>query len=87
MTVRPTTERMTYAVQSRTRKTVEYRVDLLANNGAGFCACTDWATRRSPAITRGEPMGTRLTMCIHVNAARREFLNALLQDLAKSEQE
>lgn len=87
MTVRSTTERMVYLVGSRTRKHKEYRVDLTANNGAGFCACTDWATRRSPAITRGEPMGTRLTMCIHVNAARRSFLNALLADMAKSEQE
>ncbi len=78
-------ERMVYLVASATHPGRTYRVDLLAENGASRCACRDWDTRRGPAITRGEPHGTRATLCRHGIIARRHFLNALLADMARAE--
>lgn len=82
-----TGERMCYKLQSATNpKKPAYRVDLIANGGAGECSCKDWSTRRGPAIRAGEPVGTRRTLCKHAILARRHFLNGLLAELAKSEQ-
>ena len=81
------TERMVYLVSSKSRPGSRYRVDLLANKGAGQCACRDWEIRRWPAIRDGKPMGTKETLCRHEILARRHFLNMLLQTLAKEELE
>lgn len=79
-------EHMVYLVPSASNSTRTYRVDLIANGGAGECACKDWATRRGPAVKDGQPHGTRETLCKHLIAARRHFLNGLLASLAKQEE-
>lgn len=78
-------ERMVYHVLS-SKPPHRYRVDLLAEGGACRCSCVDWDTRRGPAIARGEPLGTRSTLCRHGIIARRYFLNGLLLQMAKDEQ-
>lgn len=83
--VRATQETMVFAVRSRTNKKTEYRCDLLSNGGFGECACRDWAIRRWPAIKAGAEPGTRDALCIHLIAARRFFLNDLLQEMSKNE--
>ncbi len=80
-----TTERMVYCVPSYTKTGRSYRVDLTANGGYSQCECTDWSTRRWPAIKAGRPMGTRATLCCHGLKARRHFLNGLLVAMAQSE--
>lgn len=80
-----TNERMVYEVLSESRPGRTYRVDLLANGGAGQCSCKDWATRRWPAIKAGKQAGTRATLCRHGIKARRYFLNGLLARMAKEE--
>jgi hypothetical protein len=60
-----------------------YRVDLLSMGGAGECSCTDWATRRGPAIKAGMKPGTRETCCKHVVKVRAFFLQNLLTELAR----
>lgn len=78
-------ERMVYLVASKSKEGKRYRVDLLSNKGAGECSCKDWGIRRLPNILSGQPHGLRSTLCIHVIAARRYFLNGLLKELAKQE--
>lgn len=81
-----TNERMVYSVWSDSNsKAPPYRVDLLANGGAGECSCKDWRTRRWSAIKAGFPHGTRATLCRHGIKARRHFLNALLKRMAQEE--
>lgn len=80
-----TNERMVYEVPSDTRAGRTYRVDLLANGGAGQCSCKDWATRRWPAIKEGRTAGCRATLCRHGIKARRHFLNGLLARMATEE--
>lgn len=79
-------ERMVYHVLS-SKPPHRYRVDLLSLGGATECSCKDFATRRGPAIERGEPLGTRSTLCRHGIIARRFFLNGLLQQMARDEQQ
>lgn len=81
--VLPTNERFVFSVRSRSQPGHRHRCDLLAEGGYGRCACRDFETRRWPAIKRGEPMGTRATLCWHLIAARRDMLNDLLKRLAE----
>lgn len=83
----PTAERMVFLVPSGQNPSVQYRCDLTAENGYGRCSCVDWGTRRWPNVKKGEPMGTRATLCRHLLAARNSFLNDLLVAMAKSESE
>lgn len=85
MNVRPIAERYCYEVQSETDPRKWYRVDLTANNGAGVCPCTDWATRRQPALDRGEKPLTRATLCKHARAALWAFLREVMPALARDE--
>lgn len=78
--------RYVYLVRSEVNPNKWYRVDIVANGGFGECSCTDWATRRLPAIKLGEEMGPA-TMCKHVEKARDHFLNHLLPVLAEKEGE
>ena len=84
--VYPTAERMVYEVQSERHAHIRYRCDLLANGGAGRCACTDHATRRQVALDEGKEPLTRATTCKHLAAAHRHFLLGFLQSLAHSEE-
>lgn len=83
---RPSGDRLVYDVPSDRNPKVCYRADIVANGGYGWCSCTDFATRRQPAIDRKEPMGTRAVLCKHLIRARRMFLNDVLPMLAKQEQ-
>ena len=85
-TPRETSERMVYACPSDRNPRITYRVDLTAEGGYGRCSCTDYATRRFPAIKSGGAMGTAATACKHVLKVRLHFLNALLKAMAESEE-
>lgn len=76
-------ETMRFRVESWSAPQKPHTVDLLAYEGAGECSCTDWSTRRGPAIKHGEPHGTPATCCRHVTAARHYFLNRLLREMAQ----
>jgi hypothetical protein len=81
----PTTERYVYSVPSDRNPNVKYRVDLVANNGAGWCQCTDFATRRQPNIDAGLPILTPACTCKHLRKTLRYFVRALMPALAKHE--
>ena len=76
-------ESFVYQVASRSKAGRRYRVDITANKGAMWCACTDWSTRRQPALDRGEPRLTRNTTCKHARAALRYFCLQILPKLDK----
>ncbi len=82
--VQSTNERFVYRVASDTSGKV-YRVDLLANNGGGKCACADHGIRRQPFIDAGGDPFSREGFCKHINKARIHFLRSLLADLAKAD--
>ncbi len=82
---RATGDRMVFEVPSATKPGVNYRCDLTANDGAGFCDCIDFATRRQPAIDDGAESWTRATTCRHLRAAARFFMRDLFAAMAKSE--
>lgn len=84
--VTDTGDAMVYSVRSNTNPARRYRCDLIAENGYGRCDCKDWGTRRWPAIKAKRPAGVRATLCRHLIAARRHFLNGLLRALAMEEQ-
>jgi hypothetical protein len=86
MTVTPSLERYVYAVPSERNPRVRYRVDLLANGGAGRCACSDFSCRRQPNIDAGLPMHTRETRCKHLAAVHAYFLKEILTELARIEE-
>lgn len=82
-----TSERMVYSVASEKHGNAKrYRVDLLANNGAGACSCTDFCTRRQPNLDDGMPPMGPFTCCKHLRKAQLHFLLELLQEMAKSEE-
>ena len=84
-TIRARLERYCYDVESNTQPGKFYFVDLTANNGAGFCACRDFETRRQPAINRKEPIITKPTTCIHLRRALWQFLREVMPRLAAEE--
>lgn len=75
-------ETMRFRVESWSHPQRPHIVDLLANAGRGECSCTDWQTRRGPAIRAGASHGKPETMCRHVKVARTYFLNKLLKQMA-----
>ncbi len=85
MEVIETNERFVFLVKSRSDPKSRHRVDLTHDRGYGRCSCRDWETRRGPAVKRGDPMGTRSTLCYHLIVARRYFLNDLLRVLSEAE--
>ncbi len=85
MTITPTPERYVYDVASESNPADSYRVDLLANNGAGACSCTDFSARRQPALRNGAMPITPETVCKHLKAAHTHFLRGILKALAAEE--
>jgi hypothetical protein len=83
--VQDTPERMVFLVRSDTNPQVRYRVDLLANDGAGRCACTDHRTRRQPNIDAGEPTWTKRSSCKHARRAAWYVLRLTLKEMAAQE--
>lgn len=67
----PTNERMVFLVPSDHNPRVKYRVDLLANHGAGWCQCTDFGTRRQVNLDAGMTTFMSATQCKHVRRTWR----------------
>ncbi len=80
-----TGDRMVFLVRSDRNPRVAYRVDLLANNGAGRCACTDFATRRQPNIDLKEPIWTKRTSCKHSRRAAWHVIRLTFPEMAAQE--
>ncbi len=80
-----TPERMVYEAVSEGNKAVKYRVDLLANGGAGRCSCVDFATRRQPAIDAGQEWLLNITTCKHLREAIRQFNVSLFKRMSVEE--
>jgi hypothetical protein len=76
---------MVYWVASESVPGRRYRVDLVANGGAGQCDCPDFRTRRQLAIDEGEESWGRSTSCKHTRKAARYFMRELFAALAQSE--
>jgi hypothetical protein len=84
--VQETSERMVFLVASDTPGRLPYRVDLLANGGAGRCACTDFGTRRQPALDAGEPIWTKRTSCKHARKAAWHVIRTTLPAMAREQE-
>lgn len=78
-------ERMVYQAVSESNPSKVYRIDLLANGGAGRCSCTDFGTRRQPALDKGMQWHTRETECKHLREAIRLFNVALFRRMSNDE--
>ncbi len=81
--VEPTGDFMVYSVRSDKNPKIQYRVDLLANGGAGHCQCRDWPTRRQPHLDAGEKKWTKATSCKHARRAAWHCIVEELERLAK----
>jgi len=79
------TARMVWNCPSATNPRRSYRVDLLANNGHGFCSCVDHATRRQPFLDAGGSGFDQRGRCKHVAKVRAFFLQNLLTELSRQE--
>lgn len=80
-----TGERMVFLVPSDHNPAVRYRVDLTANNGAGWCECPDFSTRRQPNLEAGLPTLLAATTCKHVRRSWRFVDRRIAADIARSE--
>jgi hypothetical protein len=85
--VAPTGDRMVFLVVSETNPRNRYRVDLIANNGAGQCTCPDFRTRKQAAIDAGAESWTHRTSCKHSRRAARHVMRETFAAMAKSETE
>lgn len=75
-------EAMRFLCESWSAKRAPYVVDLSENQGNGFCPCTDFITRRGPAIKAGAELFTRATSCRHLIAVRKYWAMTTLRDIA-----
>jgi hypothetical protein len=81
----PTTDRMVFIVPSGRDSRVRYRVDLLANLGAGWCQCPDFAARKQPNLDAGMTTWMAATSCKHTRRAMRYVMRRTLGELANRE--
>ena len=61
----PTADRFVFRVPSDRNPKRRYTVDLEAHNGNGSCDCTDFQTRRWPAIRDGALILSAAAQCKH----------------------
>ncbi len=80
-----TDDRMVYLCPSDLNPKIKYRVDLLANGGAGWCQCTDFSTRRQPALDKGAAPWTKATTCKHLKRTLWFFAVKVVKRLAQQE--
>lgn len=73
-----------FRVESWSTPSQPHRVELLANDGFGECSCTNWGTKKWPAIRDrlAKVRGTKLTECRHVEATRIFYWNREMKRLA-----
>ena len=83
MIVRELAGELSYEVQSETNGNKWYTVFLAENDGGGVCNCTDFSTRRQPALDKGEMVLTNRTACKHIKAAAWHFTRTVLIDITK----
>jgi len=76
---------MVYRVPSDSRPGRAYEVDLTSNQGAGFCPCKDFSTRRQPNLDAGCEPWTKPTVCKHLALAGHHFLRLLLKEMSHEE--
>jgi hypothetical protein len=76
-------EAMRYFVESWGQPKYPHVVDLAMNQGNGACSCTDFTTRRQPAIDAGKPLFTRETQCKHLIVAHRHWHRTTLQIISE----
>lgn len=76
-------EVLRYRVRSESKPAHSYIVDLSENQGSGSCFCTDYQTRRVPAIKAGMPAFSREVSCKHIIAARTYFTQTTLKEMAR----
>jgi hypothetical protein len=81
----PTGDRGVYRCASFSVHGAKYRVDVLANNGAGWCECIDFATRRQPNLDAGMTTLTEETTCIHLRKVHRFFNRRLFAAMCQEE--
>lgn len=81
-----TIEKFVYDVPSSVNSRICYRVDIVANGGAGHCNCVDFGTRRQIAIDAGELIISAPTMCKHLDKAFKQFLRDIMPKLARIEE-
>jgi hypothetical protein len=84
--VQETDERLCFLVRSDANSTVQYRVDCLANKGAGQCACPNFRIKKQKAIDAGLPPWTQETACKHLRRAAWHVIRLTFPRLAKGEQ-
>ncbi len=83
--VRVTDERYVYSVQSEKNPKKWYRVDMVANGGAGQCECPNFRTVKQQAIDQGAAPCTTFSRCKHLKAVHEYFLPEILKTLASVE--
>jgi len=81
----PTNERMVFLVPSSRNQAVRYRVDLLANNGAGWCQCRDFGTRKQVCLDAGGATWLAASSCKHTRRAMRYVIRRTFGELAARE--
>jgi hypothetical protein len=75
---------MRFHVESWGQPLRPHTVDLLSWGGRGECSCKDWQTRRGPRVKAGDREDVH---CVHVAAARRYFLDGLLERMSREHAE
>lgn len=80
-----TTDRGVFIMRSSSRAGVEYRQDVFANNGAGWCSCPDFGVRRQANLDAGMPSWMPETTCPHLRRLMRYGWRRVCEDGAKAE--
>lgn len=78
-------ERMVFLVRSDENPTVQYRVDTLANGGAGACACKNFNMVKQTGINEGKLAWTHDTTCKHMKRAAWHVIRLTFRELAHRE--
>lgn len=84
--IEETGDRMVFLVPSDKNPRVKYRVDCLANAGAMWCQCKDFAIKRQPRIDQGEMPVTARTVCKHCETLIYALARNQFKNLAKNEE-
>lgn len=84
--VQETNEWMVFLVRSDTNPSIQYRADLIANNGGGQCACSDFQKKKQKALDEGCETYTKASSCKHLRRAAWYILRLSFKRMAHDEQ-